>query len=71
MADWLCESCIHNADGKPCCSCVPEDPVMSCYCRKDGADNETISLCNIGTDAISLRDVRIGSLSEIWKDGEN
>ena len=43
MIEWLCETCVHyppsSGDGKPCSVCVPDDPVMNCYCKKDGEDN--------------------------------
>lgn len=38
-ADWICETCIHyppsSLDGKPCCMCDPDDPMLNCYCEKE------------------------------------
>ena len=32
---WLCEKCIYyppsSCDGKPCCVCDPDEPLMSCF----------------------------------------
>ena len=43
--DWICESCIYyppsSCDGKPCCLCDPDDPMLNCYQEKEGADNDT------------------------------
>lgn len=37
--DWICESCIYyppsSCDGKPCCMCDPDDPMLNCYERKE------------------------------------
>ena len=42
MSEWICESCVHyppsSCDGKPCCMCDPDDPMLNCYQRKEGAD---------------------------------
>ena len=42
--DWICESCVHyppsSCDGKPWCACDPYDPMLNCYQKKEGADNE-------------------------------
>ena len=42
MYEWICESCVHyppsSCDGKPCCMCDPDDPMLNCYQRKEGAD---------------------------------
>lgn len=39
MVDWICETCIHyppsSLDGKPCCMCDPDDPMLNCYCEKE------------------------------------
>lgn len=36
---WICERCIHyppsSRDGKPCCICDPEDPLLNCYCERE------------------------------------
>ena len=37
--EWICESCIYyppsSCDGKPCCMCDPDDPMLNCYERKE------------------------------------
>lgn len=42
-SDWICESCVHyppsSCDGKPCCFCNPDDPLLNCYRKKEGTDN--------------------------------
>lgn len=39
MADYVCEGCIHappgSGDGKPCCMCDHDDPLMNCYCERE------------------------------------
>lgn len=41
-SDWICESCVNyppsSCDGKPCCACDPDEPMLNCYQRKEGAD---------------------------------
>lgn len=43
MEEYKCESCIYSppssCDGKPCCVCEPDNPLMSAYTRKEGADD--------------------------------
>ena len=35
MAEWICETCVYDppsaCDGKPCCMCDPNDPMLNCY----------------------------------------
>ena len=42
MADYVCEGCIHappgSGDGKPCCMCDHDDPLMNCYCEREEQD---------------------------------
>ena len=42
-SEWICESCIYyppgSCDGKPCCLCDPDDPMLNCYQEKEGVDN--------------------------------
>ena len=42
MAEWKCESCIYYppsaCDGKPCCICDYDDPLLSAYEEKEGYD---------------------------------
>lgn len=42
-SDWICESCVHyppsSCDGKPCCACDPDEPMLNCYCKKEEADH--------------------------------
>lgn len=37
--EWICESCVYyppsSSDGKPCCMCDPENPLLNCYRRKE------------------------------------
>lgn len=39
MADCICETCIYyppsSLDGKPCCMCDPDEPMMNCYQKKE------------------------------------
>ena len=43
--DWICESCVHyppsSCDGKPCCACDPDDPMLNCYQKKESTDNDS------------------------------
>ena len=43
--DWICESCVHyppsSCDGKPCCSCNPDVPMLNCYQKKESTDNDS------------------------------
>ena len=36
---WICETCRYYppsaCDGKPCCACNPEDPLLDCYEEKE------------------------------------
>lgn len=36
---WICETCVYyppsSYDGKPCCMCDPEDPILNCYEEKE------------------------------------
>ncbi len=45
MAEWICETCVYDppsaCDGKPCCMCDPNDPMLNCYCKKDADDCKT------------------------------
>lgn len=42
-ADWICVSCVNYPpsayDGKSCCACIPDEPLMSCYEARIG-ENE-------------------------------
>ena len=39
MSEWICETCINYppsaCDGKPCCVCDPDDPLMNCYQKRE------------------------------------
>lgn len=39
MAEWICESCVYyppsSCDGKPCCMCDTDDPLLNCYCENE------------------------------------
>ena len=43
--DWICESCVHyppsSCDGKPCCACNPDVPMLNCYQKKESTDNDS------------------------------
>ena len=38
---YICDTCIYgppsSSDGKPCCACVPDNPLMNCYQGKEDA----------------------------------
>lgn len=44
MADWICETCVHyppsSFDGKPCCMCNPDDPMLNCYQQKENENED-------------------------------
>ena len=43
MAKWICQTCVYDppsaCDGKPCCMCDPNDPMLNCYQWKEDAGN--------------------------------
>lgn len=43
MDEYLCNSCVYNppssCDGKPCCVCEPDNPLMSAYYPKEDDDD--------------------------------
>ncbi len=58
MAEWICESCVYyppsSCDGKPCCMCDTDDPLLNCYC-----ENETFKkLQKIAKDEFGVSMVR-------------
>lgn len=44
MKPWICESCIYyppsSCDGKPCCTCDPNDTYLNCYVEKERCSND-------------------------------
>ena len=44
MSEWICESCIYYppslCDGKPCCMCDTDNPMLNCYSKKEEEEND-------------------------------
>lgn len=42
VSEWICETCIYyppsSTDGKPCCMCNPDEPLLNSYCRKEDGE---------------------------------
>lgn len=42
MNNWICESCTYyppsSCDGKPCCICDTDEPMLNCYQMKEGVE---------------------------------
>lgn len=49
MNVYECENCIYyppsSLDGKPCCMCGPNDPLLYCYCERIDISCQTKKDC--------------------------
>jgi len=43
---YYCGTCVYDPPssfgGKPCCVCWPEDPLTSCYCKKEDVEEDEL-----------------------------